>query len=170
MEASIDNIGIILAYVAPGIIAVLGVIHASERLRSWFVAQSGPTLGGAFLLLLAALSAGLFADAITNLVIEPIHHETGVKQGVWSYAALTEQRFAQFEGIVQNHFRYHQFYANTFTCILFAYLATIRARRPRRPRWLDLGVVVLLAIAWMASRTELQESHMAMQELLSTKP
>ena len=51
MEASIDHIGIIIAYVAPGVIAILGAIHASETLRSWFhprqqvgEQQAGPTV------------------------------------------------------------------------------------------------------------------------------
>jgi len=168
MQVSIDNIGVIIAYVAPGAIAILGATFVSLNVRSLIGGDHGLSLGNALLFLLASLIAGLFADAVTNLVIEPIHHCTGVVQATWSYAEMTEHRFPQFEGIVQNLFRYHQFYANTFTCVLIAYIASFRRRsRWWRPRLLDLGVLALLVTAWLSSRVALEDAELALQQLLN---
>jgi hypothetical protein len=169
MDLSINQIDIIMAYILPGIVAMWGLGYLSGTVNKWLRSDSkGPTLGGTLLLILGALSAGLIANALREQTIDWVHHHTGVEQPTWSFSQLSAEKFPLFEGIVQNDFRYHQFYGNSFLCILFAYGARqVKLRKWPWPPWLELGVVFLLVVTWMGSRSDLKESYEAIKELLS---
>lgn len=171
MQVSIENIGTLIAFLLPGLVAVAGVSGFSPIVRRWLGVErdDGPTIGAALLLGLAAFGAGLLLDAVRIQTIDEIHHHTGIAPPDWSFDRLTDKNFPQFQAVIENHFRYHQFYGNLFLAIVLAYPAwKIAARSPAwPPRWREAWILVLLVITWIASRTELTACYQAMTELMS---
>jgi len=174
MELSLGDIGAIIAYVIPGIVAMLGLSYFSRTVRRWLggASNESPSFGGALLFVLMALGVGLIADTVRSHTIDEIHHRTGVEQPEWTYSQLNKEKFEQFQGIVDNHFRFHQFYGNTFICLLFAYIAwrASTKRWPWPPNWREFCLVMLLLIMWIGSRSDLDACYRAIEELVTQKP
>lgn len=171
MQLSVGNTGVIIAYVIPGTVVMLGLSYFSQSIQRWLGTSGNetPNFGGALLFVLMALGAGLIADAIRSQTIDEVHHQTGVVQPVWSYSQLDKDKFELFQGIVENHFRYHQFYGNTFLSLLFAYVAKQISTKswPWRSAWRTIGLVVLLVVLWVGSRSDLDASYRAIDQLLN---
>jgi len=77
-----------------------------------------------------------------------IHENTGVKRPEWNFENLKDKnRLAAFQEVIENHYRYYQYYANTLTAILMAFAAylvvTPKEKWPSLMIWLLFGFVVL---------------------------
>jgi|SRR3982750_1797181 len=174
MQVSIDNLGIIVAFLIPGLVALVGISYFSKTVRQWVGLTEGqaPTFGGAVILLLAALAAGVLADALRELTIDEIHYRTGIQQASFSFADLDEKKLPQFQAIVDNYYCYYQFYGNMLICLLFSYTARLISLRSRAWRPLLRGisdllvVLLLLGLTFWASRNELAQTDRAISELL----
>jgi hypothetical protein len=55
-------------------------------------------------------------------VVDTLHQHTGLPRPSWDDSRLPE-RLEAFEALVENHFRYYQFYANSATAGAAAYAA-----------------------------------------------
>jgi len=93
-----------------------------EPVRVWLSASATdqPTIGGFLYATLASVAAGLTASTVRWLIIDPLHHMTGVPQPRWNFARLPES-LAAFDRLIDIHYRYYQFYANTLVALPFAY-------------------------------------------------
>src|SRR5207302_207641 len=69
-----------------------------------------------------AVFAGLTASTVRWLVIDTVHHRTGVKPPSWDFAALGTGAGA-FEVLIQIHYQYYKFYANMVVALAWAYLS-----------------------------------------------
>ena len=124
-ELSAKNFGLLIAYVLPGFVALWGISHFSPTVDSWITSsqQGAPTIGGFLYVTLASLVAGLTVSAIRWAVIDTLHHATGLKPPQWEFANL-DDRLQGFHGLVENHYRYYQFYANGLVALIIAVIRT----------------------------------------------
>ena len=84
--------------------------------------QAGPTVGSFLYVIVASVAAGMTASAVRWAVIDQFHHRTGIVRPVLDESKLPE-RLQAFDYLVENHYRYYQFYGNTLVATVVAYAA-----------------------------------------------
>lgn len=161
-EVSGRNFGLVIAYLVPGFIVVLGTTFFSPLVRGWLMSDAGtqPTVGGFLFITLASVAAGMVASAVRWAVVDSLHHATGVKEPRWDFRELQENLSA-YTLLVEFHYRYYQFYSNTLIAIALAYGSHILAECGwcGGPRWVDLGFVIVEAVLFAASRDTLRKYY-----------
>jgi hypothetical protein len=162
------NFGLLIAYVLPGAVALIGVSRFSAAVRSWLMnpSDAGPSIGGFLFVTLASVAAGMTASAVRWTLIDTLHHRTGIIKPAWDDSKLPDRLHA-FEALVENHYRYYQFYSNSLVAMVFSY-ATWRPSFGREPQWSDVGVLLLSAIFFCVSRDNLRRYYGRAAVLLGT--
>lgn len=170
-EVSVKNFGFLIAYVIPGFVIVTSAATLSATVRSWLgpTAGTGPTVGGFLYATVASMAAGMIASAIRWLIVDFIHHHTGVPAPAWDFSVL-QQNIAGFEAMVEYHYRYYQFYANTLIAIL-AWVINPRALILLVTSEPGLVAIIppLLVLLFLSSRDALQKYYTRSESLLHTK-
>jgi hypothetical protein len=77
-------------------------------------------MGGFFYLTLASVAAGMTASVVRWAVLDSVHARTGLRQPQWDDSFLA-RRLSAFDYLVENHYRYYQFYGNSAVALVFAY-------------------------------------------------
>jgi len=157
------NFGLIIAFLLPGFLFLWGLSYTSDEVASWLAnagLKDAPTIGGFLYSTLASLSLGLLISAVRWAVVDHIHYCTGVRDHGMNFANLKDKdRFAAFQGAVENHYRYYQYYANTLIAIMAAFAIHVFAahRKPGLTAWV---VVILACIAlFWGSRDALKKYY-----------
>lgn len=168
-DVSTRNFGYLIAYVIPGFVVVAAGSAYSSMIRSWFGGPivDFPTVGGFLYTTLASVACGMTVSAIRWLVLDFIHHRTGVAKAAWNLAAF-EDHHAAVVTLVEQHYRYYQFYGN----MLIAILVSAAAPRAllllfpvdRATLWWIIGVVAVLY--FLASRDALKKYYSRSSALL----
>ena len=116
------NFSILICYLIPGFTALQGLPFLLLAGDNWGVIErtSEASFSGLLSGMIEALATGLIVSTIRWLIIDGIHHRTGVKPPEWNFARLQEKREA-FEYLVQVHYHYYQFHANMVIALLWAY-------------------------------------------------
>ncbi|MBI1827330.1 MAG: hypothetical protein HY287_04015 [Planctomycetes bacterium] len=159
-DLSARNFGLLIAYWIPGFIALAGVGMLSPPVAAWLSAEPGPSLGGFLYSTMASLAAGMTVSALRWAMIDTFHHCTGLIRPEWDDSRLTE-RLPALEYLVETHYRYYQFYGNSFVAMVFAYSAwrfsavgkAVSCGLP------DVGVAVLASVFLAGSRDTLRKYY-----------
>ena len=167
------NFGLLIAYVLPGVLVLLGLAAGSPEVRAWLVtaaAQSGgATVGGFVYVTLAAVTAGLTASAARWAVIVPLHHATGVKRPHWDDSQL-QSKLGAFDALVENHFRYHEFFGGgvvgLVTILVGRHVGGIGSLRLMS---LDTAIVAVCILFWAGSRDTLKRYYSRTTVLLGAQ-
>ena len=169
-ELSDKNFGLVIAYVLPGFVALWGVGHFLPTVESWITSsqQGAPTIGGFLYVTLASLVAGLTVSAVRWAIIDTFHHKTGIKPPNLEFSAL-DDKLQGFHGLVENHYRYYQFYSNMFvsTALAFAADASLPSNLCQ-VGWPALGFVFLELVFFAGSRDTLRKYYARAEGLLGT--
>ncbi len=167
-----DNFGVIIAYLLPGMIALWGISILSDTVRSWFGAtsESAATVGGFLHVTLASLAAGLLIGALRWGIVDSIHHRTGVRKPDWNFRQMRRE-FHVFEGLVENHYRYYQFFGGTLisTIILYATARFDAVGLPPFPGWPELLFVFAMVLLFVSSRDTLRKYYDRVSQLASAE-
>src|SRR5688500_13556261 len=104
---------------------------------------TAPSVGGFLYVTLASTAAGLLVSAVRWSVVDRLYHRTGISEPHWEFAQLSD-RLPAFLAVVDNHYRYYQFYANMLVALTFTYIARLIALRhwPGQDGWADLAVLL----------------------------
>ncbi|HYV38094.1 MAG TPA: hypothetical protein VE988_20580 [Gemmataceae bacterium] len=143
-----SNFGLFIAYVLPGFTAMQGLPFLSSPKSGWGAAQEqvAITLPSFLSGMTEAVAVGLIVSTVRWLVIDTLHHRTGLKQPRWDFALL-EKNVAAFEFLIDIHYRYYKFYANMVVALLWAYATGGYALG-----WRGLVYWLLAALCLFASR------------------
>jgi hypothetical protein len=119
--------------------------------------------------LIASLGAGMAAGAVRWAVIDTIHHHTGLCPPKLDFGKL-EKRLAAFYAVVDNHYRYYQFYSNTLIALVFVHLAYRFGGHGPHPLvgWKDGVFVLLILVFGAASRDALRRYYARAEEMLGS--
>src|SRR5437868_1592826 len=122
MNNSSNQFGLIVAYLLPGFVGMSGLAPFFSIVRVWLLpgGYSEASLGPPVYALLAATTIGMIISACRWLLIDHIHRWTGLTPPLWDDRRLDRQ-LAAFNYLVESHYRYYQFVANTLVAILLAY-------------------------------------------------
>lgn len=156
-EISDTSFGLFIAYLLPGLTALYG-LPFGENVQLWFGIASGPNANLPQLTLLAqlvvaALTAGLTVSTVRWLVIDSVHHHTGIRPTSWDFGRLGEN-VAAFEFLIQSHYRYYKFYANMVVALVWAYVTGGYALG-----WRGLAYWVLAGLFFLGSRDTLRRYY-----------
>ena len=159
-EVSSSNFGYLVAYIIPDFLVVAAASTVSPTLRSWLgtTAASAPTVGGFLYVTLASVGAGMAVSALRWLVLDTVHHRTGVPRPAWDVSMLPASRTA-FETFVEFHYRHYQFYANSLVALVISVPAWHQAstRSPVHPLVVGLITAGVIALFFTASRDTLHK-------------
>lgn len=133
-DVSNRNFGLLIAYLVPGVVGLWGLSYLVPELRPWLVGQpfEQPTVGGFLYLTLGAVTLGMIASVVRWAVLDTIHHASGLEAPRWSDERLHE-RLSGYDWLVENHYRYYQFYGNTLISLL-AIIEEVRIKASDRTR------------------------------------
>lgn len=156
------NFGLLIAYLIPGFLTLNGLSVHSETIRSWLGGTGGqaPTLGGFLYVTVTAVGAGLTVSTIRWLILDHLHHATGLRTGA-GVPRWPAEEIAAIEAAVEYHYRYYQFYGNTLVALLI--VAVCRSASPRVfAAIVPLRVLTLSGVAvlfFFASRDALKKYY-----------
>lgn len=106
--------GLLIAYILPGFISLLAFVDRSELVQSWVGQSTGdaPSIGGFLFLTVASIFVGLVISTVRWLVLDTIHHLTGIRLPDWDFSRMGSKE-TSFVILIDIHYRYYQFYANS---------------------------------------------------------
>lgn len=161
-ESSLNNFGLVIAYVLPGFTALQGFPLLAPTSTAWGTSgDPNPPLTAFLSGTVMALAAGLTVSAVRWLVIDKIHHKTGLRRPTRDYALL-ERNVAALEYLDLVHYRYYKFYANMVVALVWSYAA-----RDYLLGWHGTPLLVLALLFFFASRDALSKFYTRTAELLN---
>jgi hypothetical protein len=167
-ETSSRQFGLIVAYLLPGFIGLVGFVPLFPVIGQWLVPVSGSGLGigPPVYAIMAATAVGLVVSCFRWLLLDQLHHRTGVQPPAWNDARL-DSVLRGFDYLVQNHFRYYEFCGNTLIALLWSY-GVIRFIGTFAFLGIgsDLGMVILCVVLFTASRDALKKYYKRTGQLL----
>jgi hypothetical protein len=120
------SFGLIIAYILPGAVTAYALRHFSPRVDSlWHAVESGTKVVGPLVVLAtAALIAGLVVSSFRTIVLEPIFYRTGIQRAEIKYDKIASADNRElFKEMIENVYRFHQFYGNLAIAISFYVIA-----------------------------------------------
>jgi hypothetical protein len=161
-ENSLSNFGLVIAYVLPGFTALQGFPLISPGQTAWGAGgDPNPPLTAFLSGTVMALAAGLTVSAVRWLLIDRLHHRTGLRMPERDFAML-EKNVAAFEFLVFVHYRYYKFYANMVVALVWAYAA-----RDYALGWRGALYLPLVVLFFVSSRDSLRKYYLRTGKLLS---
>ena len=119
------DFGVIIAFLLPGFIFLWALLLSFPGVTPWLLTSSATTpqtnlsVGGFLYSALASLALGLILSALRWRVIDWLLNLMGVKCPELDFSKLKDHdTAAAFRDIVENHYRYYQYYANTLVAIV----------------------------------------------------
>lgn len=161
-----QNFGLIIAYLVPGSTALAGVACFSTTVQRWLGASqaTAPTISGFMFATLASVGLGVTANTLRRLVIDRLHHATGIRKREWKYAVL-QRNLDAVEFVVENQFRFHQFHGNMLVALIFAYIA-FEISVPGLSLWRLAAFSLTEIVFLMGSRESLRLYYQRLADLL----
>src|SRR5258708_17169689 len=111
-ELSSTSFGYVIGFLLPGLLGLYALAYWFPDIRSLLepAASKDATIGPSFLLLLSALTVGLLTSAMRFFVFEKwLCKEHSFQKDMFKELAK-EQKLPAFKAVVDEHYRYHQFY------------------------------------------------------------
>ncbi len=167
-EDASSNFGILIAYLIPGAIVLLGLTPFSPLLQGWFASSppDAPSIGGFLFLTVAALAAGMTVGAVRWAIVDSFHAWSGLPVPDFDFSKLGPNVEA-FRLLIEIHYRHYQFYANSGVATAFAYVShRISLGFHGSWGWLDLGVAFLEVVFFVTSRDTLHKYYHRSRQLL----
>lgn len=166
-QLSKTNFGLLIAYLIPGFVALVGMSYRSETVRAWLVGYDVVTLGGFLYSTIAALVIGLLCSTVRWIAIDTLHHKTGIHRPEWNFADLQENLEA-YALLEENHYRYYQFYANSLVAWTIGYGSWRYSGT--ESLWLpaDLAFTAIAILLYLGSRDTLRKYYQRVLVLLSS--
>src|SRR5687768_7095788 len=114
--------GVLVAYVLPGFIGLAGLTPVVPAIARWLQPVAADLeLGPPLYTTLAATALGMLLSCLRWVMLDPIHRALGARRPEWDDRRL-HQVLGGFDFLVLNHFRYHEFAANTLLALGGVYL------------------------------------------------
>jgi len=160
----------LIAYVLPGFVTLWAVALVSPAVHGWLVGStaSGPNVGGFMYVSMASVATGMTVSALRWAVVDSLHVFTGLVRPAWDDSRLSE-RLRGFEALVENHYRYYQFYANTLVALALAYPTWRINAHAGLLHPMDFGFLLVEGVFLAASRDALRRYYHRSAILLGTR-
>ena len=160
------NFGLVIAYLIPGF---LGLYALSERVVAIKNLLGGdnkiPEKAAIVPLLVLALAIGMIINSLGWGLIRPLIALSGVRRPEkLDYTKLTASDIKVYNVIVEDNFRYHQFYSNMLVAVLL--LAPLWWVRPFGANVVrNVSFLIVVVVMFMAARDSLKRAYTRMLAL-----
>ena len=170
-EHPLNDFGLLIAYVVPGFLALFGASYFSPEIRVWIghPPADAPTLGGFLYMTIASVICGLTLSTVRWMVIDSIHHRTGIRRPAWDFS-LFQKNLEAYKTLNEIHYRYYQFYGNSLLALIWLYcLRRASFGFWAAPLgWTDAGFALVIAVFFLGSRDTLQKFYARTDQLLKS--
>jgi hypothetical protein len=170
-ENSLNDFGLLIAFVLPGFTVLWGTAFVSGAFEPWLDIQAAtPTVGGFLFATLASVAAGLAVSTIRWLTVDRLHHLTGVRRPARDFSQLSANVDA-FGVLVEGHYKYYLHAANMFVAVAFVFGARQLAHSTVGPHfdWIDIALIGLMLLYFLGSRDSLKQYYAKTEALLGTR-
>lgn len=116
---------------------------------------------------LVSIGLGMILNAVRFVVIDTINERTGLCRPQWN-DTLLQQHLSAFEALVQNHYRYYQFYSNVALSSVVVYVARLYSITTITIIN-EAVLVVLLCVFWSTARNSLRQYYRRGSSVLQPK-
>jgi hypothetical protein len=91
-DVTAANFGLLIAFLLPGFVTLWGIGEFSPIVHAWLTGapEQSPTVGGFLYVTLGTVAMGLLVSTVRWLVIDTIHHRTGIAEPAWNLATLNQ--------------------------------------------------------------------------------
>jgi len=171
-DVTSSNFGLLIAYVIPGFVAVWGLSALIPEIKLLLLARGTdqPTIGGFLYLTLAAVGTGTFVSTVRWMLIDTLHHATGLRRSQWDFSGFHEtgRAYARLNDL---HYLHYQFHSNSLVAVAFAYLTHRLTEGGRAGLTLatDAAVFVVLVVLFLGSRDTLRKYFERLDQLLAAR-
>ncbi|QDT91473.1 hypothetical protein [Gimesia algae] len=166
---SINNFGFLIAYLVPGFTTLWGISFFSTTVQTWIgiLPSESPTVGGFLYITIGSVAVGLTVSTIRWIVIDTIHHWTGISDPGWNFSKL-QKNINAFDRLIEIHYHYYQFYANSIIAMIIVYSARrISLGLWSAPMgWIEALLGIFLLIFFAGSRDTLRKYYNRTTQLL----
>jgi hypothetical protein len=124
-EVTEKNFGLVIAFMLPGFLLLWALTFSYPNVAMWLKTPKEPEAAsvGAFLhAALASLAIGLLLSAIRYIVVDKLlerFHRTLPKLDIKKL--IQADKAVAFQALVENFYRYYQYYSNTFVAVFLGY-------------------------------------------------
>jgi hypothetical protein len=166
-EITDKNFGLIIAFLLPGFL-LLWFVALSDNDKSeigpWLKSFSDPSVSGFLYVILASLALGLIISAVRWAMVDHLlgwcFRLCGKPLPEIDFSKLRDpDKFAAFQGVNENHYRYYQYYSNTLVAIVVGGLIYLIQAKESPSPLVTLIVVALILILFAASADCLFKYH-----------
>ena len=120
------NFGLIIAYLIPGFLGLIEVSQHIPMLNNIIFNTGGSpkqnnisSPSSILFILLLSLAIGIIINALAWAFVRPLVELTGVKRpSELDYKDLKNENIKIYNLVIENNFRYYQFYANVFVAVI----------------------------------------------------
>ncbi len=163
--------GLVIAFLLPGFLCLWGLSFAVPTIAAWLALSSqsqAPTVGGFLYVTLASLALGLLISAVRWASVDKIHELTGLKRPDFNTSALKDEHTLNaFQRIVESHYRFYQYYANTMVALIISFICYV-AFSPDKPSvFLWIIFIVVTMTLFYGSRDALRKYYDRGTDILS---
>jgi hypothetical protein len=153
------DFGVVIAFVAPGFVALQGASYHMLTVQAWMAAASEKeqSVGVFLFVLLASLSMGLVVSGIRALVLDnllqfgQLLRQHAVPKLSLDWSKVDDKKLPVLITIRDAHYRHYQFYANTLVAMVFWAFSRASTSRPgMSPQQWALISAILLALLFSA--------------------
>jgi hypothetical protein len=152
------DFGAIIAFVAPGFLALLGLSYHVPLVASWLNLAAAVDQGiGVFLfVLLASISLGVLVSGVRALLVDTLYlsifpAKYRVPRPDIDWSKVDADKLAAVISLKDYHYRYYQFYSNTAVSLCLLWFSNYLANKAAWSRPLLIGLIAtLFALLWSA--------------------
>lgn len=166
-SSSTNQFGLMIAYLLPGFIGLAGIAPLAPAVGGWLStgAHADAGVGPPIYAVLAATTLGMILSAFRWLLIDHLHHWTGLKPPRADFDRVAE-RLSAFTYAVEHNYRYYQFVANSLVAVVWAYVLNRWNGTAAFGIGTDLAFVVVCATLFAASRNALSRYYARTAQLV----
>jgi hypothetical protein len=145
-DLTATSFGYLIAFLLPGLACLYGVGLWYNQPPALLqpASNSESTLGPSLVFLLASLAAGLLVSAIRWLLYEKLLCKSRCFDADHFKKLQTPERLSSFKAVVDEHYRYHQFFGGMSIGLIPLFIAWIRLHHSSALR---LTAIILAIVA-----------------------
>ncbi len=161
------SFGYIVAYILPGLVALwaASLIWNQIPISTYLDSRAELSASAWLFVIFGSLGIGLIVSSVRWLLIDAIHHRTGIVSPKIDFARLQDRQDA-FLTAVEHNYRYYQFYANLFVSLVFALFASLAQVSGLWSAKTYGAVIALSALLFIASRDCLRRYYARLGQVL----
>lgn len=171
MRSISDNtLGPLIAYLVPGVTALVGLSPFIPVVQSWLAGTvvNAPTIGGFLYLTVSSLAVGMILNAVRWAVVDQFHARTGLKTPSLDFSRLGPNVEAM-RLLIAIHYQHYQFYSNMLVATAIAWASHRTAIGWSQPlASIDLVTAVLEIVFFATSRDTLRRYYARIAQLLAS--